>query len=56
MDTQNFDFLIEMLGKLDDIQAKTGADTQARREEMAAWKEKMEAKMEAIKARTAARQ
>jgi hypothetical protein len=54
MDRQNIEFLIEMLGKLDDIQQKTGADTQARREEMAAWKEKIEAKTEAIKARTRA--
>jgi hypothetical protein len=49
MDTKNIQFLIEMLGKLDDNQAKAGTDIKAWREEMAAWKEKMDAKTEAIR-------
>jgi hypothetical protein len=34
MDTKNIQFLIEMLGKLDDNQAKAGTDIKAWREEM----------------------
>jgi DNA-directed RNA polymerase len=52
MDTKNIQFLIEMLGKLDDTQAKTGTDIKAWREEIAAWKEKMDAETRAIQAKS----
>jgi hypothetical protein len=54
MDMKNIQFLIEMLGKLDDTQAKAGTDIKAWREKMAAWKEKMAAETRAIQARTKA--
>jgi hypothetical protein len=47
MDTKNIQFLIEILGKLDDNQAKFGTDIKA-------WKEKMDAKTEAIRRETVA--
>jgi hypothetical protein len=54
MDTENIQFLIEMLGRLEDNQAKASTDIKAWREEMAAWKEKMDAKTEAIRRETVA--
>jgi hypothetical protein len=54
MDTENIQFLIEMLGKLENNQAKAGTDIKAWREEMASWKEKMDAKTEAIRRETVA--
>jgi hypothetical protein len=54
MDRQDIQFLIEMLGKLDDNQAKAGTDIKAWREEMASRKEKMDTETRAIQARTKA--
>jgi DNA-directed RNA polymerase len=52
MDMKNIQFLIKMLRKLDDNQAKAGTDIKAQQEEMAAWKEKMDAETRAIQARS----
>jgi hypothetical protein len=49
MDMKNIQFLIEMLGKLDNNQVKAGTDIKAWPEEMATWKEKMDAKTDAIR-------
>jgi hypothetical protein len=54
MDRQNIQFVIKMLGNIDDNQAKAGTDMKAWREEMATWKEKMDAKTEAIRRETVA--
>jgi hypothetical protein len=54
MDMKNIQFLIEMLKKLDDTQAKAGTDIKTWREETATWKEKMAAETRAIQARTKA--
>jgi hypothetical protein len=54
MDRQDIQLLIEMLGKLDDNQAKAGADRRAWRVEMAAWQEKVDAETEAIRRETVA--